>query len=82
MLQFGAGVSAKNLKKAVDRNMVKRLIREAYRLQKKTLEENLAKKNIQLVLFFIYTAKELPEYKEVYNKTGKALNKLGELILL
>ena len=75
-LQFGAGVSNKIFKKSVDRNRVKRLIREAYRLQKIQLQEKLTEENIQLNLFFIYTAKELPDYKEVYDKTGKVLNKL------
>ena len=75
-LQFGAGVSSKIFKKAVDRNRVKRLIREAYRLQKIMLLEKLAEQNTQLNLFFIYTGKELPEYKEVYEKTRKVLDKL------
>ena len=75
-LQFGTGVSGKIFKKAVDRNRVKRLIREAYRLQKIQLQEKLAEQNIQLNLFFIYTGKELPEYKEVYDKTGEVLDKL------
>jgi ribonuclease P protein component len=34
-LQFGVGVSNKNFKKAVDRNRVKRLTREAWRLAEK-----------------------------------------------
>ncbi len=75
-LQFGAGVSSKIFKKAVDRNRVKRLIREAYRQQKLVLQEKLAEQQIQLNLFFIYTGKELPEYKEIFDKTGKVLDKL------
>ena len=75
-LQFGTGVSSKLFKKAVHRNRVKRLIREAYRLQKIILQDKLEEQNIQLNLFFIYTGKELPEYKEVYDKTGKVLDKL------
>jgi ribonuclease P protein component len=78
-LQFGVGVGTKNFKKAVDRNRVKRLTREAYRLQKITLQEKLQTKNIQLNLFFIYTAKELPEYKDVYKKMGSILKKLNEI---
>ena len=78
--QFGVGVSAKNFKKAVDRNRIKRLTRESYRLQKNLLLEKLTSKNIQLNIFFIYTGKELPEYDEVYKKVGSALSKLDKLI--
>jgi ribonuclease P protein component len=79
-LQFGAGVSKKNFKKAVDRNRIKRLMRESYRLQKKIIKEKLEENNYQLNLFFIYTGKELPDYHDVYEKTGKVLDKLGVLI--
>jgi ribonuclease P protein component len=75
-LQFGAGVSKKNFKKAVDRNRIKRLMREAYRLQKITLQGKLSEQNIKLNIFIIYLGKELPVYKEVYEKAGKGLDKL------
>lgn len=78
-LQFGAGVSNKIFKKAVDRNRVKRLIREAYRLQKASLQEQLENQKLQLNIFFIYTVKELPVYKEVYDSTGKVLAKLSAM---
>lgn len=75
-LQFGVGVSAKNFKRAVDRNKIKRLTREAYRLQKKSLKELLVKRNAGLHLFFIYTAKEIPGYQLVYGKVDVILKKL------
>jgi ribonuclease P protein component len=79
-LQFGTGVSAKNFKKAVDRNRVKRVIREAWRLQKNQLQEAVNKQNRQLNVFFIYTAKDLPLYKEIHEKTGKVINRLCTII--
>lgn len=81
-MQFGVGVSTKNFKKAVDRNRVKRLAREAYRLQKKILEKKLIEANSYLTVFFIYTGKELPEYKDINDKIGKVLNKLCEIVSL
>ena len=78
-LLFGTGVSAKTFKKAVHRNRIKRLTREAYRLQKKSLQEKIALKNIHLNVFFIYTGKELPVYDEVYKKVGTVLTKLNKL---
>lgn len=82
VLQFGVGVSTKNFKKAVDRNRIKRLAREAYRLQKKILEKKLIEANSYLTVFFIYTGKELPEYKDINDKIGKVLNKLCEIVSL
>ena len=75
-IQFAVGVSSKNFKRAVDRNRIKRLIREAYRLQKKELQEKLKEKNLSMKVFFIFTGKELAEYKFVYSKVGVALQKL------
>ena len=82
VLQFGVGVSTKNFKKAIDRNRVKRLAREAYRLQKKILEKKLIEANSYLTVFFIYTGKELPEYKDINDKIGRVLNKLCEIVSL
>lgn len=82
--QLGVGVSGKNFKKAVDRNRIKRLIREAYRLQKTDpvttgLQEKLKEKNLQLNVFFIYTGKELPEFNTVKEKLKLILNKLMQI---
>jgi len=79
-IQFGVGVATRNFKKAVDRNRIKRVTKEAYRLQKIPLQEKLQKKNIRLNLFFIYTAKELPEYNEVYKQMEVVLKKIETII--
>ena len=79
-LLFGAGVSSKSFKKAVDRNRIKRLTREAYRLQKNGLQEKLKTANGSMNVFFIYTGKELPQYNDVYNKVGTVLKKLEKLV--
>jgi ribonuclease P protein component len=75
-LQAGFGASSRNFKKAVDRNRIKRLSREAYRLQKQALYEWLKEKDRTLAVFFIYTGKELPDYGLVRDKIGLALQKL------
>jgi ribonuclease P protein component len=81
-LLFGTAVSSKVFKKAVDRNRIKRLTREAYRLQKKALADKAVLNNIQLQLFFIYTGKEVPRHNEVSKKIGAAIKKMEELIAL
>jgi ribonuclease P protein component len=60
----------------VDRNRIKRLSREAYRLQKQPLLHRMKEKGSSLALFFIYTGKELPDYLTVTSKIGVALQKL------
>lgn len=52
-------VSKRNFKKAVDRNYIKRLLRECYRRNKYIAEENLSEKTCFLAL--IYAGKEIPE---------------------
>lgn len=79
-LQFGVGVSAKNFKHAVDRNRVKRVTREAWRLQKNTVEEILQAKQKSLHLFLVYTGKELPVYADVFAKVTVILKKLRPLL--
>jgi ribonuclease P protein component len=72
LLQAGFTVSGKKFKKAVDRNRLKRLLRETYRLQKNDLETLLKYKGVKLIVFFIYTGKEIAEY-EVVNKQMNAI---------
>jgi ribonuclease P protein component len=79
-LQAAFSVSAKNFKKAVDRNRIKRLLREAYRLQKHILSEQLTTNNQQLIIFFIYTGKEMPEHILIVDKMQLGLKKLTEQI--
>ena len=79
-LKFGTGVSAKNFKKAVDRNRIKRLTREAWRLQKNEIREKAKETQIQLNVFFIYTGKELPDFTTVKDKVAIALKKLADKI--
>jgi ribonuclease P protein component len=75
-LQAGFGAGSRNFKRAVDRNRIKRLAREAFRLQKQPLLQRLEEKGLCLAVFFIYTGKDLPDYTTVTQKIGVILQKL------
>ena len=74
--RIGVGASAKNFKKAVDRNRIKRLIRESYRLQKPNFNDTIKASKQQLNVFIVYTGKELPDYKLVCDRVAIALQKI------
>ncbi len=76
VVQAGFGAGSRYFKKAVDRNRIKRLGREAYRLQKAPLVRQLTEKQLRMDVFFIYTGKELPAYQLVSEKIAVALQKL------
>ncbi len=78
-LQTGFTVSTKYFKKAVDRNRIKRLMREAYRLQKNELQKIVVEKNIHLAIFFIYTGNELPTYTTIFEKTAAVLKRVQKI---
>lgn len=75
-LQAGFGVSARTFKKAVARNRIKRLMREAYRLQKTSLQQALERSGKKLAVFFLYTGKEVPGYEQVKEKMKSVLQQL------
>lgn len=78
-LQFGVGVGTRHFKRAVKRNRIKRLMREAYRLQKQEVELLMRAQNKTLNVFFIFTGKELPTYESVFETTTAALQQLFKL---
>jgi ribonuclease P protein component len=79
-LQFGVGVSVRHFKKATDRNRVKRLLREAWRLQKTPLQDQLREKGMVLRLFVIYTGRELPDHELVSAKMSLSIQRLAIVI--
>jgi len=73
VLKAGFSVSRKKFKRAVDRNKVKRRMREAYRLNKAEILSGL---NHQYSVMFICIASEIPPYREVEKAVIKLLSSL------
>jgi ribonuclease P protein component len=79
-LQMAAGASTKLFKRSVDRNRIKRLIKEAYRLSRQSLKESLFSNQKGMHLFISYTGKELPDYQTIESAVKKAISKLENMI--
>ena len=78
-LKAGFSASTKKFKKATDRNKIKRLMREAYRLQKNDLNIQLSLAEKAINIFFIYTGKEIPTYDFIFEKMGNVLKRIIKL---
>lgn len=79
-LQTGVIVRKKNFKHAVERNRIKRLLRESYRLEKNSLATFLTDSNKKVALFLLYTGKDLPTIELLKEKTAIGLQKIMERI--
>ncbi|MBN4081776.1 ribonuclease P protein component [bacterium AH-315-C07] len=80
-VQLAISVSKKNFKSAVDRNHIKRQIREIYRKNKSIHYSAFTKVNTQCAMMIIYTEKEKVEFEKMEDGLVKLLTRLSEKIV-
>ncbi len=76
LCEAGFSVPKRSFARAVDRNLIKRRIREAYRKNKHLLYGVLEKTNLPIALTIIYTAREAMPYVDIEKKMVVSLQKL------
>jgi len=74
--QVAFNVSKRRFPRAVDRNRVKRLLREAWRHERHGLDAALENANLRWAMVFLYVGKELPEFSELRIRMRDVLQKL------
>lgn len=79
-VQAGVTVSKRHFKRAVDRNRIKRLMREAYRLEKNALHQPLANSGKRLLVFFIYTDNVIQSFESVRTVMQQSLQRLEKIL--
>lgn len=71
-------VPKKRFRHAVDRNRMKRLIRETYRTNKHILWDVLKDKDYRILLAFVCITDKMPSYAMVRKSVVKALTRISE----
>ncbi len=77
-VRLAVSVPRKRIRKAVDRNRIKRLIRETYRLNKDYLYQNLQRQNRSIELMVIYVAGQEYDFRYINNKMKELLKTLSD----
>ena len=80
VIQAGVGAPTKQFKKAVQRNRVKRLLREAYRLALPAFRAQLPAHGIRLNIFILYMESDVLPQIEINTKMKLILDQLVKRI--
>jgi len=80
IIKAGVSVSKRNHRLAVTRNLIKRRIRECYRINKHLLYQFLENQKIEVSFMIVYTSNEIIPYNEAEQKIKQLLIRLGEKV--
>lgn len=75
--RMAVSVPKRLFKHAVDRNRIKRLVREAYRLNKGRCLQPLADSGCQADMLFLFAGKELPQFAQIESVIKELLDKIA-----
>ena len=75
--QFAFTVPKKSFKRAVDRNLLKRRLKECHRLNKQYLYDQLENKHVRLEAIIIYTASELSDFHTIQSSYRYLIDKIA-----
>lgn len=76
-IKVGVSVPKRNIKLAVNRNLIKRRMREAYRLNNQALKL-MCKESKGLNIMFIYHSSQILSYQEIESKIKVILRRLTQ----
>ncbi|MGB6034997.1 MAG: ribonuclease P protein component [Cryomorphaceae bacterium] len=79
-IKFLVVVPKRRVKKAVDRNRLKRQLREIIRLNKKAIENETAKSNKRLLIAVIYSGQSRSNYWQLQSSFVKMVSDIPKMI--
>ncbi|MEA1897552.1 MAG: ribonuclease P protein component [Bacteroidota bacterium] len=75
-VRIAFSIPKKKFKRAPDRNLLRRRVRESYRTNKHKLNDLLEDRNLQLHILLVYVSGEIVEFETINQKIVEVLNYL------